>query len=203
MRRASDDVLKQRRVLKAPKLSPQKGSPPRANEEVIRQRKIIKAKRSSFGSPPKPSNNCSTQRPSPPNSAQQATSQPTNSFTPEPNPTHQAEPEEILLVKMSAKLFSREDKEWVKKAKGMLHVYCARSDAQIRWIELLGENNSCFLNLLVEQMLDLSKLIKESAKGKATYIRFTLEKMKGKELMLLQVMPEFLDKLYSALKGED
>ena len=190
MRRASDDVLKQRRVLKAPKLSPQKGSPPRANEEVIRQRKIIKAKRSSFGSPPKPS-------------AQQATSQPTNSFTPEPNPTHQAEPEEILLVKMSAKLFSREDKEWVKKAKGILHVYCARSDTQIRWIELLGENNSCILNLLVEQMLDLSKLIKESSKGKATYIRFTLEKMKGKELMLVQVMPEFLDKLYSALKGED
>lgn len=202
MRRASDDVLKQRRVLKAPKLSPQKGSPPRANEEVIRRRKIIKAKRSSFGSPPKPSNNCATQQPSPPNSAQQATLHP-NSFTPSPNPTHQAEPEEILLVKMSAKLFSREDKEWVKKAKGMLHVYCARSDAQIRWIELLGENNSCFLNLLVEQMLDLSKLIKESAKGKATYIRFTLEKMKGKELMLLQVMPEFLDKLYSALKGED
>ena len=85
----------------------------------------------------------------------------------------------------------------------MLHVYCARSDTEIRWIELLGENNSCILNLLVEQMLDLSKLIKESAKGKATYIRFTLEKMKGKELMLLQVMPEFLDKLYSALKGED
>ena len=194
MRRASDDVLKQRRVLKAPKLSPQKGSPPRANEEVIRRRKIIKAKRSSFGSPPKPS----AQQSSSPKSAQ-----PTNS-TPAPNPTQQTEPEEILLVKMSAKLFSREDKEWVKKAKGMLHVYCARSDTQIRWIELLGvENNSCILNLLVEQMLDLSKLIKESAKGKATYIRFTLEKMKGKELMLLQVMPEFLDKLYSALKGED
>ena len=49
-------------------------------------------------------------------------------------------------------------------------------------------------------MVDMSKLVKESKKGIASYIRFSVEKRKAKELLLIQVVPENLDTLYSTLR---
>ena len=169
MRKAADDVLQQRRLLKVKNLSPSKGSPQRANEEVLKQRKIIKAKRSSFGSTSAATTASST-------------------------PTHDKK-------ELRATLFTRVDAEWVKRARGTLYVYKGNSSnsGEIRWIELICQDE-CILNLLVEQMVDISKLVKESKKGIASYIRFSVEKRKAKELLLIQVVPESLDTLYSTLR---
>ena len=102
---------------------------------------------------------------------------------------------------MRATLFTRVDRTWAKKAKGTLYVYKAKSN-KIRWIELKNDNE-CILNLLVEQMINLHKLVKESTKGTCAYIKYSSEKRKGTETLLLQVMPEHLDKLYSTLLGEE
>lgn len=107
--------------------------------------------------------------------------------------------DEVLLIKMRATLFTRVDRTWAKKAKGTLHVYTTKSNSKIRWIELKNNDNECILNLLVEQMIDLHKLVKESTKGVCAYIKYSVEKRKGKESLLLQVMPVNLDKLYSTL----
>jgi len=207
MWRASDDVLKQRRVVKANKLSPPK-TPPKADECVIKQRKIIKVKRrtsTSSSSTDKPSNTSSSN----PNSPQRDVPGP---LTPPPqvpkssvntSPTPQTsdtnDTDEVLLIKMRATLFTRVDRTWAKKAKGTLHVYEAKSNSKIRWIELKNSDNECILNLLVEQMINLHKLVKESTKGTCAYIKYSVEKRKGTETLLLQIMPENLDKLYSTL----
>lgn len=179
MRKAADDVLQQRRLLKVKNLSPSKGSPQRANEEVLKQRKIIKAKRSSFGST---------------SAATTASSTPTHD-------KKESGDDKVLMLKLRATLFTRVDAEWVKRARGTLYVYKGNSSnsGEIRWIELICQDE-CILNLLVEQMVDISKLVKESKKGIASYIRFSVEKRKAKELLLIQVVPESLDTLYSTLR---
>ena len=104
------------------------------------------------------------------------------------------------MLKLRATLFTRVDAEWVKRARGTLYVYKENSNSgEIRWIELICQDE-CILNLLVEQMVDISKLVKESKKGIASYIRFSVEKRKAKELLLIQVVPESLDTLYSTLR---
>ena len=212
MWRASDDVLKQRRVVKATKLSP----PPKADDDTIKQRKIIKVKRrtsTGFSSTDKPSTNNNNSTPSSPQRDDTPTPHAPSPLTPPPppgpkssantSPTTQPsdtdDTDEVLLIKMRATLFTRVDRTWAKKAKGTLHVYEAKSNSKIRWIELKNSDNECILNLLVEQMVNLHKLVKESTKGTCAYIKYSVEKRKGTETLLLQVMPENLDKLYSTL----
>ena len=214
MWRASDDVLKQRRVVKATKLSQPKSPPPKADECVIKQRKIIKVKRRSVGSSStdKPSTNRSNSNPSSPqrddptphiSSPSPPPPTPKSSTNTSPTQTSDIDDiDEVLLLKMRATLFTRVDRTWAKKAKGTLHVYTAKSNSKIRWIELKNSENECILNLLVEQMINLHKLVKESTKGVCAYIKYSVEKRKGIETLLLQVMPENLDKLYSTLLGE-
>ena len=66
-----------------------------------------------------------------------------------------------------------------------------------------NSDNECILNLLVEQMINLHKLVKESTKGVCAYIKYSVEKRKGEETSLLQVMPDMLGTLYSTLLGEE
>ena len=216
MWRASDDVLKQRRVVKATKLSHKTSPPPKADECVIKQRKIIKVKRrtsTGSSSTDKPSNTSSSNPKSPqrdetPNVPSPMTPPPkvpksSANTSPTTQPSDTDDTDEVLLLKMRATLFTRVDRTWAKKAKGALHVYEAKSNSKIRWIELKNSDNECILNLLVEQMVNLHKLVKESTKGTCAYIKYSVEKRKGTEtLLLLQVMPENLDKLYSTLLGE-
>ena len=207
MWRASDDVLKQRRVVKVSKLS-HKTPPPKADEHTIKQRKIIKVKRRS--------STCSTTTTSPNLNSPQRDETPNvpSPLTPPPpppkvskssvntlptQPSDTDDTDEVLLLKMRATLFTRADQTWAKKAKGTLHVYTAKSNSKIRWIELKNSDNECILNLLVEQMINLHKLIKESTKGVCAYIKYSVAKRKCTETLLLQVMPENLDKLYSTL----
>jgi len=214
MWRASDDVLKQRRVVKATKLS-HKTPTRKADDDIIKQRKIIKVKRrSSTGSfsTDKPSTNNNNSTPSSPQREDTPTPHVPSPMTPPPkvskssantSPTTQPsdtdDTDEVLLLKMRATLFTRVDRTWAKKAKGTLHVYKAKCNNEIRWIELKNSDNECILNLLVEQMINLHKLVKESTKGVCAYIKYSVEKRKGTETLLLQIMPENLDKLYSTL----
>jgi len=212
MWRASDDVLKQRRVVKATKLSHKSSPPPKADESVIQQRKIIKVKRRSStcsSSTDKPSTTSSNSTPSSPQRDDTSTPHvsgpspppvPKSSANTSPTPqtSDTDDTDEVLLLKMRATLFTRVDRTWAKKAKGTLHVYKAKSN-EIRWIELKNNDNECILNLLVEQMINLHKLVKESTKGVCAYIKYSVEKRKGTESLLLQVMPGMLDPLYSTL----
>ena len=215
MWRASDDVLKQRRVVKATKLS-HKTPPPKADDDIIKQRKIVKVKRrtstgssstdklstttSSRSNPNSPQRDETPNVPSPltPPPPQVSKSSANTSTSPAP-PQTQPDTDEVLLLRMRATLFTRADRTWAKKAKGTLHVYEAKSNSKIRWIELKNSDNECILNLLVEQMINLHKLVKESTKGTCAYIKYSVEKRKSTETSLLQVMPENLDKLYSTL----
>jgi len=201
MWRASDDVLKQRRVVKANKLSPPK-TPPKADECVIKQRKIIKVKRrtsTSSSSTDKPSNTSSSNPNSGPLTPPPQVPKSSVNTSPTPQTPDTDDTDEVLLLKMRATLFTRVDRTWAKKAKGTLHVYKAKSNNEIRWIELKNSDNECILNLLVEQMINLHKLVKESTKGTCAYIKYSIEKGKEIETWLLQVMPQHLDKLYSTL----
>jgi len=201
-RSASGDVLKER---KATKLSPPKTLPPKADHNIIKQRKILKVKRRSAtgSSTDKPN---SSSRPTS-NSPQRDEKPHKPSPPPSPVPkssasTSSSDTDEVLLIKMRATLLARVDQGWAKKAKGTLHVYQAKSNSKKRWIVLKNNNNECILNLLVEQMLNLNKLVKQSNKGTAAYIKYSVKKRNSTEPLLLQVMPETLDKLYSALLDE-
>jgi hypothetical protein len=184
--RASDDVLKQRTILKATKLSPQKGAA-RASDDVIKQRKIVKVKKSSFG-------------PTSPGSSSPATqgSTPQDSTAPKHSASGSSrimsKEEEVNLV-MRAKLFAKVSSAWVKRGAGTLTCNCTPSK---RRIELVDDDDGCImLDADIRQLLYPTKLIKESRFGKkpCTFIRFSL----GHEVFLMQVKPELIHQLYSTL----
>ena len=118
MRRASDDVLKQRTILKATKLSPPKGAT-RATAVVIHQRKIVKANRSWFGEGSSP--------PTPRSPAAPATATPkqrNDATSPCPNPSATSIPEP-KAVGLSRK---RQSRQRGRKR----HSRCARSYSRER-----------------------------------------------------------------------
>ena len=201
MRRATDDKIKQRTILKASRASPPRGLS-RAPDDVIRQRKIIKAK-----APPmtaSPSRDAPSTHHNPSSSAT-STCPTKDSYSsgfpppplyakPTPSPTHtpHAEREEVFLQMRRVKLFKKVDSDWKLQGTGVLSC-CRTASKQI--IKIQSENGSVLLCSEVGPLLNPSKLIKESKKGKATYVKA----QKGKEVFLLQVKPEQLDSLYSAM----
>ena len=108
---------------------------------------------------------------------------------------------EEKALEMRAKLFSRTNAGWAKRGTGTLRLCCTFSGR--RSVKLLGENGSVLLDVDVENMMLVSKLIKESAKGNCAYVRFTAEfsAEKGREVFLIQVKPDLLNTLYSSLTG--
>ena len=126
--RASADVIKQRTILKATKLSPQKGAV-RASDDVIKQRKIVKVNKSSFGSPPRGNSSPATHSSTPHDSTapqhsasgavdgeRQAPGQIRNVAVSQSNPHTE---EEVNIV-MRAKLFAKVRSSWVKRGAGTL-----------------------------------------------------------------------------------
>jgi hypothetical protein len=126
--RASADVIKQRTILKATKLSPQKGAV-RASDDVIKQRKIVKVNKSSFGSPPRGNSSPATHSSTPHDSTapqhsasgavdgeRQALGQIRNVAVSQSNPHTE---EEVNIV-MRAKLFAKVRSSWVKRGAGTL-----------------------------------------------------------------------------------
>lgn len=208
--RATADVIKQRTILKATKLSPQKGAV-RASDDVIKQRKIVKVNKSSFGSPPRgnssPATHSSTSHDStaPQDSAsgavdgeRQAPGQIRIVAVSQSNPHTE---EEVNLV-MRAKLFAKVSSSWVKRGAGTL-------TTSKRRIELVDEDDGCImLDVDVRQLLYPTKLIKESSRvgTLCTYIRFSLGQKSSDEDeeddFLIQVKPELIHKLYSTLTKE-
>jgi hypothetical protein len=189
--RASDDVLKQRTIFKATKLFPQKGAA-RASDDVIKQRRIVKINKSSFGSPPSGNLSPATQRLTPHDIAAPQHSASGSSFT-----RIMAVEEEVNLV-MRAKLFAKVSSAWVKRGAGTLTCNCTASKRRIRLVD--EYDGSIFLDVDVRQLLYPTKLIKESSRFRmsCTYIRYSL----GNEVFLIQVKPELIHQLYSALTRE-
>ena len=195
--RASNDVIKQRTILKATKLSPQKGAV-RASDDVIKQRKIMKVNKSSFGSSPRGNSSPATQSSTPHDSTvpQHSASGAVDGERQVPN-VSQSNPhteEEVNLV-MRAKLFAKISSAWVKRGAGTLTCNCTTSK---RRIELVNEDDGCImLDVDVGQLLYPTKLIKDSSRcgTLCTYIRFSL----GHEVFLMQVKPELIHKLFSTL----
>ena len=100
---------------------------------------------------------------------------------------------------MRAKLFLKDGSlGWVKTAAGILR--CCRTTSK-QSIKLQSDNGSILLNLEVGKLKSLAKVIKETKKGKASYVKFSdvVDVNKGEESFLIQVKPELLDKLYSAM----
>ena len=200
MRRASDDKLKQRTILKAARAPQREMS--RASDEVMQQRKIVKAKTPPMTNSP-PRDAPSTHHNPSPSTPHRPTKEPQHSpgfpppplhTKPTPSPTHtpHAEREEVFLQIRRVKLFKKVDSDWKLQGTGVLS--CCRT-ASRQSIKVHSENGSVLLCLEVRPLLNPSKLIKESKKGKATYVKA----QKGKEVFLLQVKPEQLDSLYSAM----
>ena len=82
------------------------------------------------------------------------------------------------------------------KGKGTLRC-CITADTKT--IKLLDEKMG---EIEIRAWRHRVKVIKESSKGKATYVRCSavIDALKGEESLLIQVRPELLHKLYCALE---
>ena len=204
MSRASEDILNQRKFLKAARLSPPKTGFNRASEDVIKQRKIVTVNKKMLGSS---SPSCSSPAP---RSAAQYSSTPQHYLSPTPKqfsplstpdrmthstscstPEQTNSTDEEIHLMTRAKLFARVDSQWVNQGTGALNI-CT---ANVKFVVGKG----VLLDVDVEQMLHMTKLLKESSKGVAAHIRFHL----GTEVFLIQVKPDILDKLFSTLQGNE
>jgi hypothetical protein len=92
-----------------------------------------------------------------------------------------------------AKLFARVDSQWVSRGSGTLTHTCTVTERRVKFVV----ERKVLLDVDVKQMLNMTKLLKESSKGVTAHIRFEL----GTEVFLIQVKPEILDILFSTLLG--
>lgn len=208
MSRASEDILSQRKILKAARSPPLKtGMYTRASEDIIKQRKIVKVNKSWLGSP---SPSCSS--PAPCSDVHESlTAQhyvgPTQkqlfsplSSTPDriihstPPPTQTNSNDDEVHIMTRAKLFARVDSQWVSQGSGTLTHMCTSNERRV--IKLVVERK-VLLDVDVKQMLHMTKLLKESSKGVTAHIRFHLDA----DVFLIQVKPDILDTLFLTLLG--
>ena len=96
---------------------------------------------------------------------------------------------------MREKLFAKVGSQWVNRGYGTLTCICTASPLRVK---LVGKDGSILLDEDAEQMLHITKLIKETSKGASAHIRFHL----GNEVFLIQVKPEVLDILFSTLNNK-
>lgn len=191
MSRASEDILSQRKILKAARSSPHNTGITRASEDIIKQRKIVKVNKSWLGSP---SPSCSSPAPC---SAVHERSTP-QFFSPlstpdriihstqPPTQTNSNDDEKHIMTR--AKLFARVDSQWVSRGSGTLTVTCTATERRVKCVVERG----LLLDVDVKQMSHMTKLLKESSKGITAHIRFHL----STEVFLIQVKPDILDTLF-------
>jgi hypothetical protein len=202
MSRASEDVLSQRKILKAARSSPPKIGIVKASENIIKQRKIVKVNKSWLGSP---SPSCSS--PAPRSAVHESSTPqhyvgpiPKQLFDSTPDRTHPSPPptqrnsnDDEKHIMTRAKLFARVDSQWVSQGSGTLTHMCTVTERRVK----LVIERKVLLDVDVKQMLNMTKLLKESSKGVTAHIRFHL----GTDVFLIQVKPEILDTLFSTLLG--
>lgn len=195
MRRASDDVLKQRIILKASKPSPQRGMP-LATEDVLSQRKIVKVKRPIFGSSlgSKPSDDV-----------------PIPSAT-APAPERRrgdggaaSEEGEVAAasIAMRAKLFSKDGAAgWARVGAGTLR--CCRAAGRRR-LRLRSGDGAVLFEQEAGALRGLTTVTKRSSKGSASYVKFSavVDAAKGEESFLIQTKPELVNDLYAFCSFSD
>mmetsp|Transcript_3553 Transcript_3553/g.7768 ORF Transcript_3553/g.7768 Transcript_3553/m.7768 type:complete len:453 (-) Transcript_3553:133-1491(-) len=110
--------------------------------------------------------------------------------------------EEEVLHEVRAKNMKMEKGQWKKFGAGVLRLYRHKVNSKCRIVIRNGIGKVQF-NVGVSKGMEFEKVIKQSKKGPATYVKFFAieDASKGMEVFMLQVKPDCLDKLHEKLEG--
>ncbi|KAL7531473.1 hypothetical protein ACHAXR_004064 [Thalassiosira sp. AJA248-18] len=110
--------------------------------------------------------------------------------------------EEEILHEVRAKHIKFENKQWKKYGAGVLRLYRHKQTSKHRMV-IRNEIGKVQFNVGVSKGMKFEKIIKDSKKGKAAFVKFFAveDASKGLENFMLQVKPGDLDKLHEILEG--
>lgn len=110
--------------------------------------------------------------------------------------------DEDVLLEVRAKHVKREEGQWKKYGAGVLRLYRHRVNSKCRMV-IRNDIGKVQFNVGVSKGMKFEKVIKQSKKGPAAYVKFLAveDASKGLESFMLQVKPDSLDKLHDTLEG--
>ena len=113
---------------------------------------------------------------------------------------HEENTEETVLHEVRAKHLKTENGAWKKYGTGVLRVYKHNQTMKHRMV-IRNEIGKVQFNVAIYDGMKFDKVIKDTKKGKSTYVSFSAveDSDKGLESFMIQVKAESLDKLYDAL----
>ena len=113
---------------------------------------------------------------------------------------HEENTEETVLHEVRAKHLKMENGAWKKYGTGVLRVYKHNQTMKHRMV-IRNEIGKVQFNVAIYDGMKFDKVIKDTKKGKSTYVSFSAveDSDKGLESFMIQVKAEYLDKLYDAL----
>lgn len=108
--------------------------------------------------------------------------------------------EEDILYEVRAKHLKRVDNEWKRLGGGVLRLYRHKAKKAQR-IVIRNEIGKVQFNVAVSNGMEFNKVVQDSRKGRVTYVKFVAveDALKGPEVFMLQVKPEFLDDFHRLL----
>lgn len=108
--------------------------------------------------------------------------------------------EETVLHEVRAKHVKMENGAWKKYGTGVLRVYKHNQTMKHRMV-IRNEIGKVQFNVAIYDGMKFDKVIKDTKKGKSTYVSFSAveDSEKGLESFMIQVKAEYLDKLFDAL----
>ena len=94
------------------------------------------------------------------------------------------------------------DNGWKKYGTGVLRLYRHKTTSKQRMV-IRNEIGKVQFNVGISKGMTFEKIINDTKKGKATFVKFGAceDPEKGLEAFMLQVKPEAIDKLHSVLEG--
>jgi len=110
--------------------------------------------------------------------------------------------EEEILLEVRAKHIKSENGKWKKYGAGVLRLYRHKVTSKCRMV-IRNEIGKVQFNVGVSNGMKFEKVIKDTKKGKAAFVKFGAveDASKGLESFMLQVKPDCVDKLHKTLEG--
>lgn len=110
--------------------------------------------------------------------------------------------EEEILYEVRAKHIKFVDSSWKKYGAGVLRLYKHKATGKHRMV-IRNEIGKVQFNVGVSKGMTFEKIIKNTKKGKACFVKFVAveDVSKGLESFMLQVKPDAVDKLHETLEG--
>lgn len=110
--------------------------------------------------------------------------------------------EEEILLEVRAKHIKSENGKWKKYGAGVLRLYRHKVTSKCRMV-IRNEIGKVQFNVGVSKGMKFEKVIKDTKKGKAAFVKFGAveDASKGLESFMLQVKPDCVDKLHKTLEG--